>query len=257
MRYQYISINRQTLIIIAISIFYFVLEPSALFAQQTKDPIDERIQNAFVNTIAIYDSEIGSNSMVNTGNSYFDSFTGIKGHQYFLNDYWEEGSVVYEGHFFDSIYLKYDINQDQLLIEHFNSDGYLSPIQLYRSKVSSFELMGYSFIWLKKDTISNLRTGYYNHVYKSRDLEILIKRKKLIVSTNEIGAIGEKFIESDKYYIKKDNLYYQVKKKNSIIKVFSDRKKEIKNFIKRNNFRFKINPDNQLVEVVAYYDSLF
>ncbi len=256
MRYQNISTNKQTFIIIAISIFSFVLAPSAVFAQQTKDLRDERIQNAFVKTIAIYDSEIGSNSMVNTGSSYFDSFTGVKGHQYYLNDYWEEGSVVYEGHFYDSIYLKYDINQDQLLIEHFNSDGYQAPIKLYKPKVSTFDILGYTFIRLEKDTISNIKTGYYNLMYKSRDLQVLVKRRKEIIRSNGIGTISEEFSEKNKYYIKKDAHYFQVKKKNSVIRVLSDRKKEVKIFMKRNNFRLKINPDTQLVEIVDYYDSL-
>ncbi len=257
MKQQNGSINKPTDIKYVLSIILSFFLTSTLYAQQIENLCEERILKAKAKAISIYDKEIGSNSMVNTGSSYYDPHIGIKGHQYFRNDYWEQGSLVYNAHAYDSIFLKYDIYRDLLLIEHFNSDGFLAPIQLYSPKVGSFELVGYSFIWLEKDTISNIKTGFYNQIYKRGDMEVLVKRKKIIARINDIGTIGEEFLERDRYYIKKDSLLHQVKKKSSIIKVFSDQKKEIKSFIRKNNYRFKHDADSQLVEIVKYYDSLF
>lgn len=230
---------------------------STVSAQQIEDQQNEIIRTSFAKAVSIYDTEIGKNSMVYTGSSYFDRFSGIKGHQYFLNDYWEESSLIYDGLVYDSIYLKYDVYRDLLLIEHFNSNGYLSPIQLYNPKVISFNIMGYYFIRLEKDTLSNLRTGFYNQMYKSKDIEVLVKRRKEITKTNEIHTLNEEFTIKDRYYIKKSGVFYRVKKKGSIIKVLGDQKKKIRSFIKKNKYYFKDSPDVQLVEVVKYYDSLF
>ena len=230
---------------------------STVSAQQIEDRQNEIIQKAFAKAVSFYDMEIARNSTVYTGSSYYDAHRGIKGHQFFLNDYWELGSLVYDGYGYDSIYLKYDIYRDILLIEHLNSNGYLSPIQPYRPKVSSFDLMGYYFIRLEKDTVSNIRTGFYNQMYKSKNIEVLVKRRKEIIKSNEIYTLREKFSEKDRYYIKKNGIFYRVKKKGSILKVLEDQKKEIKSFIRKNNFHFKDSPDLQLVEVVKYYDSLF
>lgn len=229
---------------------------SAAYAQQVEDSQDEIIQKALVRAISIYDAKIGKNSMVYAGSSYYGPYNGIKGHQFFNDDYWEQGSLIYEEHAFDDIFLKYDIYRDLLLIEFFNSNGHLSPIQLYSPKVSSFELMGYYFIWIDKDTISNLKAGFYNQMYKSKEIEVLVKRRKEIVKLSEINNVSEKFSIKDRYYIRKNKIYYKVRKKSSILKTLADRKKEIKSFIKKNNFRFKYEPDKQLVEVVEYYDSL-
>ena len=253
------SINEKFRIFLAcwVIVIYWIFFSSTLSAQQIQNQQDEITEKAFVRAISIYSSEIGRNSMVYTGSGYYDPHNGRKGHQYFIDDYWEQGSLIYEGQAFDSIFLKYDVYMDLLLIENFNSNGFLSPIHLYGPKVSSFELMGYSFIRLEKDTISNIKTGYYNQMYKSKDMEVLVKRRKEIVDSNEVNSFRKKFIEKDRYYIKKNEMFYRVKKKRAILKVLEDRKKEIKSFIRKNDFRFMIRPDNQLVEVVKYYDSLF
>jgi len=229
---------------------------SSVSAQQIEGRQDEIIEKAFAEAVSVYNKEIGKNSMIFTGSAYYDSYGGIIGHQYFVNDYWEQGSLVYDDHKYDSIFLKYDVYRDLLLIENFNSDGYLSPIQLYGPKVSSFNLMGYYFIRLERDTISNIKAGFYNQMYKSKDIEVLIKRRKEISNSNGINTIREEFTNKSRYYIKKGGLFYRVKKRKSILKVLEDRKKEIKNFIKKNKFYFKESIDIQLVEVVAYYDSL-
>lgn len=238
-------------------ILFWLIFPSDVRAQQIGDRQDEIIEKALAKAVSIYNTEIGRNSMVYTGSGYYDAHNGIKGHQYFIDDYWEQGSLIYDGHAFDSVFVKYDVYRDLLLIENFNSDGFLSPIQLYSPKVSAFDLMGYHFIRLEKDTISNIRAGYYNQMYKSKDIEVLVKRRKEIVNSNEINTIREEFAEKDRYYIKKNGKFYRVRKMGSILKVLEDQKKEIKSFIKKNNFRFKISPDKQLIEVVKYYDSLF
>lgn len=233
-----------------------LLSYSTSNAQKAETQSAEIYQQSFARAVSIYDAHIGKNSMLRTGRYYFTDYGGKKGHQFYVDDYWERGSVTYEGEVFDNIFLKYDIYGDIILVEHFNIDGYPSPIQLYRPKVSSFTLMGHHFIWLEKDTISGLRTGFYDQMYKNDGLEVLVKRKKEMVNATEINSVNEEFAVKDRFYIKKNEMIYRVKSNGSIAKVLKDRKKEVKSFIKKNHFIFKINTDNQLVEVVKYYDSL-
>lgn len=233
-----------------------LLVPSKNFSQATNISREDKSKLALTRAINTYDQYIGRNAMIYTGNSYFDAYEGILNHQFFVVDYWEFGSVNYDNYSYDSIFLMYDIYQDLLLIENFNSDGFLSPIKLYSPKVSSFRLHGFDFIRLEKDTISNIKEGFYNLMYDGDNLQVLVKRRKEIVNANEINSVREEFIERDRYYIQKYGIYYQVRKRGSILKVLNDHKKEVKAFIRKNNFIFKINPETQMVEVVKYYDSL-
>jgi len=225
-------------------------------AQQNNIQKDDIVETALSHAISLYDKKMLRNTFVYAGKSYYDPHVGVKGHQFFKEDYWEQGRVNYNNSVYDSIYLKYDIYKDILIIENFNSDGFLSPITLFSPKVSSFDIMGYHFVRLKKDTISNLKEGFYNRMYQSVEVQVLIKRKKEIVQSGTSHSIHGMFTNKDKYYIKKGETYYQVRRKKSIIKVLTDHKKAVKNFIKKNKFYFRTDVDMQLVEVVKFYDSL-
>lgn len=226
------------------------------FSQSVQLSKDEKADFALLEAVKIYDSHLRRNTMVYTGRSYHDDEPNVKGHPYFGEDYWEFGRIDYDNNVYDSIYLKYDIYKDHILIENFNSDGFLSPITLFRKKVASFDLMGHYFVRIENDTLSNLKAGFYDRMYKHNGIEVLVKRRKEIVNSNDYDPLGEMYNQNDRYYLKKDNYTYQVRKKKSILKVLSDYKKEIKMFIKSNNFSFKVNTDIQIVEVVKYYDSL-
>ncbi len=242
--------------IFGIVMVFSMISSYSIFAQQQPDLETESINAAFEKAVSLYDKQIGNNSILYTGSNYYDDNFGVQGHQYFYDDYWEQGKVTYNGNTFDSIFMKYDIYRDLLLLEHFNNDGYLAPIQLYSKNVAGFRLFDHSFIGLEKDTLSKIREGFYDLMYEGASTKVLVKRRKEKVRSNEINTLSEEFSQKDKYFIRKKDAFYQVKKKGSILKVLEDRKKEIKSFIKKNNFRFKDNPDSQLVEVVKYYESL-
>jgi hypothetical protein len=214
-------------------------------------------QKAFENAVKVYDSYLGKNTFLYVGSSYVAPYSGIKGHQFFIDDYWEQGDIVYDKVNFDSIYIKYDVYKDILIIENFGLNGLPSHMKLYGPKVTSFRLHGYNFIRLQDDTQSNMKEGYYNILYDGTSIQAFAKRKKDLVTSNEINTIKEMFVEKDRFYIKKDGKFYQVKNNRSIKKVLGDRKKEVQTYIKSNNIYFKWDPDGQLIEVAKYYDSLF
>lgn len=239
--------------IIAFQIVVLTTIAGCALAQSRTDSITAI---ALRSAIDLYDKELGRNTMIFTGEGYYDPYQGIKGHQFFLDDYWEVGSVLYDGHHYDSVNLKYDILKDLIIVENYNSKGYSSPNILYGPKVSSFNLVGHQFVRLEKDPLSGLKEGYYETIYHKENIEIYIKRRKEIVNTSIERGIREKFEQKDRYYIFKDGKYNQVRRKKSIVKLFEDRKKEIKSFLNANNYDFKINPDLQYIEVVDFYISL-
>jgi hypothetical protein len=257
MKHFYSLRKSYKLILSLLCFFSFSSNQGVLFAQGGVDYGDEQAQKAFSKAVKTYDSYLGKNSFTYTGVSYYDPYGGLKGHPFFYEDYWEPGNVVYDGNAYDSIDMMYDIYKDILTIENFGLNGLPSPIQPYGPKVESFQLHGYHFIRLETDTISNIKEGFYNLMFDGVKTQFIIRRRKEIVSTNEIHTIREMFVEKDRYYIKKDSLYIQVKKKKSIIKALADQGKEIKSFIRKNGLKFRDNPDDQITKVVTYYDTLF
>ena len=232
---------------------------SSLFvciSSKAQELAEMQAQKGFENAVNEYDSYLSKNSFLYTGSSYVAPYSGIIGHQFFVDDYWEQGNIIYDQSSFDSIYLKYDIYTDNLLIENFGLNGLPSHMKLYGPKVTYFLLHGYTFIRIENDTLSNMKEGFYNLLYDGASVQAVAKRRKEIIASHEQNTIREIFIQKDKFYIKKGGKYNQVRNKKSILKVLEDRKKEVKSYIKSQGIYFKVDPDDKLIEVVRYYDSL-
>jgi hypothetical protein len=228
----------------------------SLLAQDPESVQVDHKRGALAKAISFYDRELDRNTMLYTGISYYDPHSTIKGHQFFGDDYWEQGSIDYNGQHYDSIYVKYDIFKDQLLVENFNSNGFLSPIILDRTKVNSFDLREHHFMKIEADTTSILRTGYYDLMYQGNELQFVVHRRKEIVDSNEISTIREEFAIKDRYYIKKGDDYYRFRNKNSLLKILKDHKKELKAFIKRSGMQTTMQPDVLFTRIIKYYDSI-
>ena len=203
-----------------------------------------------------YDEELSRNSFVYNGKSYFDEFDYVQGHQFFLEDYWEVGNIVFQGQRFDSIQMMYDTHRDLLIVENYNSDGYLSPITLNGEQVSSFDILEHHFIRVKGDSLSNFKEGYYDLMYESDRMQVLVQRRKEIVKNTETNSIREEFRERNRYYIRKDGQYFQVKKKKSVLKALEDHKKAVKTFMRQNPLYYGGLPEYHFVQIVKYYESL-
>jgi len=228
-----------------------------LAQDKTNDLISSSSDEAYENALNIYNDVIGRNSMIYTGGDYYYVHSGIKGHPFFIDNYWEYGTILYDGERYDSIQVKYDIFKDLLIVRHFGKDGYLVPIVLYSPKVKEFTLMDHHFIYILEDTLSDFKSGFFDLLYDGEKVKALSKRrKKEIKGQNIVTQLEKEYSLKDKYYIKSGDKYYPANSKSSVLKILSDRKSEVKMFIKKNKSRFRNNYERQLIEVAQYYDSI-
>ena len=212
--------------------FLFTVTPLYLFAQgETEDLTSTSTNVAFANAVNMYNNTIGKNSVIFTGVAYYDIRRGIKGHPFFMNDLWEIGTIVYRDQKFDSIDIKYDILRDLLLVKNIDKRGFIWPIQLNSLKVEEFNVLGHHFMNIEEDTLSNFKTGFYDVLFDGDKAKVLIKRRKEINESQGFGNLEKEYVLNDIWYIKSGQEYYVVKGKNSILKVFADRKNEIKAFL--------------------------
>ena len=191
-----------------------------------------------------------------TGKVYLDIYGGVQGHQFFNEEYWELSEIVYDGHHFDSVYLMYDIYNNEVLLEHFSTEGTLAPIKLYNPKISSFKIQGHSFVMLQSDSLNRMPEGFYDQLFLGDNVGVYALRRKEIYKSTGSNTITENFIEKHKYYIRKGGIYYPIRSKGNITKALVDRKKEIKKYLNANRLYFKQNPENTLMMAATYYESL-
>jgi hypothetical protein len=229
-----------------------ILLPGISLEAQTNKSDSTFYQATINNTIAFYQQSTHDQSRLNNGRKYKPySIRFISGVPFFQTDNFSDGTITYEGGNYDNVNLMYDEVQDMVILR---TDV---AIELITERIEQFSIAGHLFVKLAKDSLnSHLAAGFYEQLYKGK-LEIYKKEKKIIkenLSTTE-GVRGE--IETKVfYYLKKDGVYNLIKKKNNVYEVLRDKESEIQKFIKTNGLNFKIDPDNTLAKIAAYYDQL-
>jgi hypothetical protein len=211
-------------------------------------------QSALGNSISIYHAYSADQSKLFNGNLYPEyQFPFREGSPFFMSDQFTHGTVVYDGIVFKNADLIYD-DLRQFLISRNN----VLRVQLVNERVSSFIIFDHHFIRIEADHEHPgiVKTGYYDLLYsgKTEVLKFTTKKIREVVSHDE-GVL--EFIDTaDKYYVKINTSYLEVKSKSVLLDVFDRHRNEIQRFMKKNSLNLKKNKEAAIVQVAAYYDQL-
>ena len=215
-------------------------------------------QNAFNYAVRIYHSSVGEGSALYNGPEYFGYDALIKSNAYFMDvNAFTPGSVFYNGAFYTRVPMLYDLYTDDVTVLLYN---HYSKFYLVKEKVKSFDFLGHHFISLPADSLKEspvIKPGYFDELYKGK-MEVLVKRSKTIQERNGgVTGIETYFTTSARnLYLKKYSIYYSITSQGSLLDVLKDKKKEIQQFIKSGQIKFRNNPEDAMVKIAVYYDHL-
>ncbi|WP_439698484.1 hypothetical protein ACFGVS_09935 [Mucilaginibacter sp. AW1-7] len=210
---------------------------------------------ALTNTTNRFYQGVGEQSRLYNGLVYDSYDSSIKGSPYLDDiDAWRPGSVEYDGQNFENVSMIYDLYTDQLVVLLYN---HASPIALIADKVSNFDLHQRHFVRVPNSN-GGIKAGFYEQLYGGKS-QVIKRTEKLLKSTS--GSNGRErffvpFKEAPDYYIKKGSVYYKVSNQSSVLDLFADKKKELKQYIKDKHLQFVDLPELALTSVTAYYDSI-
>jgi hypothetical protein len=233
------------------SIFFLVTSFPLLAQLSAEDSIFYK--QAVKNLVEVYKQAAGDQSRLYNGSQYGGyQFPFMNGHAFFKDDKPTIGSVLYDGVLYENTPLQFDEVQEVIVADS------IRRIQLLNDRIERFVLFDNNFVRLTRDTsnaASPIKTGFYNILYEGKST-LLKREEKLIreeVSTGEL----QRFIEIHTfYYLKKNNVYLPIRTRKAILTIFADRKKEIRQYIRKNKLSYKNDRDNMLSKVTAYYDLL-
>lgn len=191
------------------------------------------------------------------GWEYKDYDRFIEGDQFFLTNEAVEGSVTYDGVTYPNLQIRYDIANDVVVLRHPSQSGYISDVQIPGNRISSFSILEHDFIRIESDSITdtNLSSGFYDLIHDS-EYKVLAKRIKSLVESAGISNVEKEFIYKERFYVFKDGEYYPIRGRRSFLKIFPERKKEIRRFMRRNNLRFSEDKEKAIKGASHYYDQL-
>lgn len=199
--------------------------------------------------IDFYHKTIGGQSAFFNGEEYYPPAQAVKGSPFFQGSMATQLSQVrYNGFWYKDVPVFYDQYNDQMVSVDRSSlyavrPGYLSDVIL----------AGHHFIYLGAQQSGNLDAGYYDQLYDGKST-VLVKRL-----SNSISHAGERNVEvyydnRDVIYIKKGNQYVQVNGKGSVLDVFKDKSKQLKQFLSANKIDYNKDKESSIVKLAAYYD---
>jgi hypothetical protein len=233
-------------------IAFFFLPATSVVAQSAAD--DSMLyKRAVSNLVNLYQQSSGDQSGLYNGSQYAGyPFKLTEGHPFFLYDRHGAGSVVYDGVLYENVLMQFDEVQDALIM-----DSSSRRIQFINDRVTQFTLFNNNFIRIVRDTENTtlVRTGFYEVLYDGK-ISLLKKEEKQVRDDVTTGELL-RFIDIHQYYyIKMNNTYYSISNRKSILSIFKDRKKEVKQFIRKNKLSYRKDRDNMLTKATAWYDQL-
>jgi hypothetical protein len=230
------------------------LSGSGSLIAQTAFQRDALLDSGIADAVKLYSRAIGNSTRLYKGFQYkeIEIHEYDVGHPYYLSDDLISGSVVYDGAYFDLVYLQYNLILDKIIVE--NPHDY-SKIELIQSKVSRFSLAQHNFVKLHHDsTIQSLSpSGFYDLLYDG-SVKVFAKRTKEIVQKIELGLEKKTFKEKNRYFMYKQGTVFPVKSKSSVIKVLSDRKMVLKREMAKRKIAFNKDPESSIVQMARIYD---
>jgi len=232
-------------------VFCIVFSAGAAFCQTSADTTF--LVKATQNAESIYTRTIGVESHLYNGVLYkeYNPHANDDGFPYFLKDDWTEGNLLYDGEVYQNVPMLYDVINDKLIIDHDFGGVKLSMIS---EKVGYFILGGHTFVRLETDSArTNIRSGFYELLYDGT-LKAYAKWQKIKNETIAEREIKTTFLNNNRFYIFKNDKYYQVKSKSSVLQVLADRKAEVRKYIRKNGIHFHKDRGKAIAEVVSFYD---
>ena len=231
--------------------FLFSLYCCALSAQ-TNSFSSNSLQVSPDTAVSLYYKFTDQRSRLYNGKEFIQYDPRIEGHAFFSDRELMRGSVVYDGLVFENVNMQYDLVKDELVIQHFDV---FFKLVLLSDKVKEFKVADHLFKRLVKDSINNLpvATGFYDFLHEG-NITLLAKRIKRIDET-VTDKVNKKVVERNFYYIIKDGTYYQVRNLKSLLSVFKDRSREVKQDLRKNRLKFRKNREASIIRAVSFYDS--
>lgn len=215
---------------------------------------DTFLQSAIKNTVLLYNQYAAEQSALYNGSEYKGYDPGIKGDAYFQSGEFTKGTLLYDGGFYENLLLLYDVVTDQVITPHFNKIPYIA---LVSNKVQEFSFLNQKFIHITPDSTNKgvIVPGFYNVLFEGR-AGLLARRVKTIQESVSQEGVTKEFIANNNYFIRKNGTYHSITSESAMLAVLNDHKKELQQFLKSSNIRFKKDPEQALIRTVQYYNAL-
>jgi hypothetical protein len=205
--------------------------------------------------VDIYTKTIGEQAEIYNGPQYIFLPRATKGSPYWEGAAAYQPSIIkYNGTWYKNIPLIYDSYQDVVIATHpANKIKYI----LHSQWLSDFVLYDHHFVHIGSvdSARQGIKPGYYDQLYAG-ETAVFIKRSKSKTQSTSLQGAELVYEDKEDYFIRKNDIYYRVSSKGSVLDVLKDKKKQLNNYLSSNKIDFKNDKGAAMAKVAAYYDQI-
>ena len=225
----------------------FFLSGSILWAQE------ERFANAppfsFIHS---YQQATGTNAALFNGKASTPYPRTFINHPYFETNSYVKGTLCYNSVVYKDILMLIDLFRDEITV--------ISPDSPYRivlenEKIDYAILHGCTFVTSvdKKGVKDKLLVMLHNGTYPvTKKYRLAINEEK----SSNVLSLTRSFKTNIQYAVYVDGAFYPVKSKNSMLKLFPERKQELNDYAKMHQLDFKKQIEQSIIALVSHYEYL-
>ena len=199
---------------------------------------------------------------VDEANFYAVLFTGkeqikypfsYENHPFYIQKEPINGFLTYDGVDYPLVGLRWDTYRDDMIA--ISSDQRFNVI-LVPERFSEAGFQDNHLFFIDANKASGIpKSGYFLNLYDNK-YKVWAKPFALLNNKHVEQRAVNYFTFHKHYYIQKGETYYAVKNLSGIYRVFADKKKELKQYVKKNNLNFRASPDNIIPLIVREYERL-
>lgn len=227
--------NAQTALYIVILVSLFTIVPTR--GQESSADIQSRYA-------ALVDRAYGQDQELVNGMQYYNHHPRSLGNPYLLEGFVHQGSVSLRGVVYSNIWLKYDINTQQVEVEYRTLNGADNQVVLIGDRLDYFTIEEHFF---RNLSFNGEAERFYQVIGSGRMICYISWNKKLIPRVSDSRFTEEYTPPKRKYMLELDGELSEFQSKKDFVKLFpADKKKDIKKLIRQNHMQFRIASPAQL-----------
>ncbi|MDD4515269.1 hypothetical protein [Massilibacteroides sp.] len=198
-------------------------------------------------------SEVGVYAALFTGKEQTKYPSTFENHPFYLQKEPLSGFLSYDGVDYPVVGLRWNNHTDELMA--ISSDQRYN-IVLVASRLKEARFKGNRLYYINSAEVSGIPvSGYFLKLY-DKEYQVWAKPIALLNNKHEGQQLINYFSFKTLFYLQKGNTFYVVKNSSSVVHLFPDKKKELKQFVKRQKLNFRSSPEKAFTAMVQEYERL-
>ncbi len=198
----------------------------------------------------------GKSDLLYNGNIYQPGKRGAKGNPFFCNEFLVS-TLNISGDTFCTVYSKYDLADDRLIIACTNDSGKWIIYIAEENRVKEFYLGNKKFV--RADTVleKHALKGYFSTIQEGRYKVYIKYRKKFIDTYDDITPYGYYSETKQEYYVWDGYQLRPFTDKTSFLQLFEEQKKLLRKYIRKQRLSFSVMNNEQLIRLMQYCNEIY